>query len=492
MSKKAGILLHISSLPNEYGIGTFGKSAYQFVDFLEATKQSYWQVLPMGPTSYGDSPYQAVSVFAYNQYFIDFDLLKEDGLLKESDYIDVDFGNNQLDIDYAKLFNNKNHILKLAYKNHQKFSKEFNDFKEKNNFWLNDYATFLVLKEEFNFMAWNTWPIEFKIREPKIIDDFQKDNFEIIDIIKFIQFLFYRQWEKLRDYANKKNIEIIGDMPIYVAYDSSDVWSNPEMFYLNEKLAPIEVAGCPPDAFSEDGQLWGNPLYNWDYMKNSKYSWWVKRIEKAFEIYDVVRIDHFRGFAGYFAIPFGDKTARNGSWRKGPGYDLFKTINEELNNPKIIAENLGFLDDEVLKLLNDCKYPGMHILQFEFGNMNDYIPIKDDFNSNNIIYSGTHDNQMLASWYLELDDNAKKTVDEIANIKSLKEVNQKLIELCMSKSPDLCIIPIQDYLELNDETGRMNTPSTTGKNWRYRMSKKDITKKLIDKISKITIKYNRF
>jgi len=491
MERKAGILMHISSLPNKYGIGTLGKEAYKFVDFLSEAKQTYWQVLPITPTNYGDSPYQSSSVYAFNPYFIDFDLLFEMGLIKKCDYQKASFGNNCTDINYEELFNNKNRILKLTYKNHFKYEKEFKRFVKDNASWLDGYALYESVKESFNYTAWYTWPSEYKFRDTKTINSYIKNNKENIETIKFIQWIFYYQWQNLRKYANKKGVKIIGDMPIYVAYDSADVWFNPELFLLDENLNPIKVAGCPPDYFSADGQLWGNPLYRYDLMALDNYSWWVKRIKKSFLMFDYVRIDHFRGFAGYYTIPYGDKTARNGSWVKGPGYDLFKAINEEIKNPQIIAENLGFLDDEVYRLLDLCGYPGMRIVQFDFGDGKEYNILKKPIDKNNIIYTGTHDNQTILSWYNDLNDEMKLLADEFFEINDSNKAHISIIKKAMSLDPDTCIIPLQDYLGLEDRTGRMNTPSTLGENWRWRSLKVSYNAKLARIIKDITINTKR-
>lgn len=491
MKRKAGILLHISSLPGKYGIGTLGEAAYKFVDFLEEAGQKYWQVLPIGPTSYGDSPYQSASVYAFNPYFIDFDLLQQEGLLDKADYENVCFGTNELDVDYALLFETKTKVLKKAYKNKEKISKEFKAFCQENKSWLDDYSLFMAIKESFGSVAWNEWPNEYRLKDAKTLAIFKEKNAEDIDVCKFIQFLFYRQWMALKKYANDKKIKIIGDMPIYVAYDSSDVWGEPELFYLDSNLDPIDVSGCPPDGFSEDGQLWGNPLYNWEYMKNHGYEWWVKRIKAALTLFDVVRIDHFRGFAGYFAIKFGEKTARHGEWRKGPGYDLFSVINERLPGSEIIAENLGFLDDDVRKLLSQCGYPGMCIAEFEFGDAN-YSSMRDGFEQNNVIYTGTHDNQTVMSFYNEQPEDYKRFINDICNIKPTDLPNLRIIEKCMYSIPDTCIIPLQDYLGLTDDDGRMNVPSTLGENWRYRCKMEDFDKKLSSYIFHLTVKSSRY
>lgn len=492
MSKKAGVLLHISSLPNPYGIGTLGSSAYMFVDFLEAAGQKLWQVLPIGPTSFGDSPYQSSSVYAFNPYFIDLDILSKKGLLQKEDYENLDFGCNELDVDYSKLFIVKNSILKKTYEKKDIVQEQFLEFCKENSFWLEDYALFFVIKEFFGNVAWNEWPKEYRLRDKKTLTIFRDKHFDEIETVKFIQYLFYDQWVQLKKYANDKGIEIIGDMPIYVAYDSADVWSYPTRFDLDENLNPIEVAGCPPDDFAEDGQLWGNPLYNWEHMAMNNYSWWVERIKMSMKIFDIVRIDHFRGFAGYFAIKFGEPNARNGVWKKGPGYDLFKAVNEKLPDAKIIAENLGFLDEDVHKLLNQCGYPGMVIAEFEFGDGNSYSPMRGNFSYNNVIYTGTHDNQTIASFYEEQPDEFKDKIDDICSIYFHHKPWLRIIERIFRTEPKFAIVPLQDYLGLLDDEGRMNIPSTLGKNWRYRARLKDFSPRLARYMKQLTIESGRY
>ena len=486
MDRKAGILLHISSLPNKYGIGTLGKEAYNFIDFLAKAGQKYWQVLPITPTNYGDSPYQSSSVYAFNPYFIDLDMLNEMGLLRKCEYQKEFYGSNPLDIDYACLFHTKNKVLKNVWKRHDLYKREFNKFCRENADWLDNYALYEAIKESFGFTAWSTWPVEYKLRDQKTLAKFKKEHADEIGCKKFIQFLFYKQWTNVKAYANAKGIEIIGDMPIYVAFDSADVWANPSMFWLDENLNPVKVAGCPPDAFSPDGQLWGNPLYRWDLMKEQNYSWWVERISKSLEMFDIVRIDHFRGFAGYFTIPFGDTTARNGNWVTGPGYDLFRVINEQLPGAKIIAENLGFLDQGVVDLLNACGYPGMCIMQFDFGDGYNYSPLRDGLGENNVIYTGTHDNQTIQSWYYELNDHLTWCVNQYFGITNRESAHLNIIEGTLKTPPKMAIIPLQDYLGLTDDKGRMNIPSTLGCNWRWRCTRNDYRAPLAKYIRRIT------
>lgn len=484
--KEAGVLLHISSLPNKYGIGSLGQDAYDFVDFLNETGQSIWQILPIGPTSYGDSPYSSLSSYAFNTYFIDLDILADDGLIDRSLLIK----NNNKRIDYNDLFNTRFNLLFEAFKNRNIYETEFNKFLDSENYWLDDYALYMVLKGYFNNKPWNEWNDEFKYRNLNSIMWAKTEFRDYILAHKFNQFLFYKQFQNLKKYANSKGIKIMGDMPIYCAYDSADVWANPELFELDNNLNPINVAGCPPDQFTEDGQLWGNPLYNYDIMKKDNYSWWIKRFKHLYKMFDILRIDHFRGFQGYYKIPYKDINAKNGIWVKGPGYDLFKQVKKELPNFSIVAENLGFLTEDVFELLDKCGFPGMHIFQFELNDAKN-SPIKRGFSANSIIYSGTHDNQTIMSFYNGLESDYKSLVDSVCKIKFTDRPNLKIIEYCMRQDCNYTIIPLQDYLGLSDEDGRMNVPSTLKNNWTYRAFKHNFTKGLKDYILKITTKYNR-
>ena len=478
MKKYAGILLHISSLNNS-NIGTIGEEAYKFVDFLEKSHQRLWQVLPLNPTSYGDSPYQSPCTFAFNPYFISLDSLVKDGLLDSYDKTLLGKG-----IDYYMLFKNKIKILKTCYKNMYKVKKEYEKFIDNNRSWLTDYAVFSLLKEKNNYKPWYEWK-EFKKYNKAEITHFVNHNYSKVDEIRFIQFLFYMQWSKLKKYANKKGIKIIGDIPIYVAYDSVDCWKNPHIFELDKDLKPINVAGCPPDYFSSYGQLWGNPLYKWDYLKKTDYAWWVERIKEVPKTDDIIRIDHFRAFAGYFKIPYG-KDPKDGKWVKGPGMDLFNEINKHVKC-EIIAENLGFLDDSVHKLLADTGYAGMNVMQFEFGDKEEF---KHGYVYNNVLYTGTHDNENLLSWYKSLDKHTLDRVNKTCGLRvNSKNPNLKLIDACMKKPCKYVIVPIQDYLGLTD--ARMNIPSELGGNWLYQMKYDDLSKKLINTVKKITMENKR-
>ncbi len=496
-NRRCGILLPVFSLSSEYGIGTFSKEAYEFVDFLKKAGQSYWQILPLGPTSYGDSPYQSFSTFAGNPYFIDPVDLIDRGLLTKKDADKCDFGGSEEYIDYEKMYRSRFILLKKAYdnmdgaKNAKELKKKFEQFKEKpENDWLLDYALFMALKNANGGRAWNTWEKGLRLREKEAIIEAKKKYAEEVDFYSFIQFLFFEQWKALKSYANEKGIEIIGDIPIYVAFDSADTWASPELFYLDEDNLPIEVAGCPPDAFSATGQLWGNPLYKWDYHKKTNYKWWLKRIEQCYNLYDVVRIDHFRGFDEYYSIPFGDPTAENGAWKKGPGYELFKTIKKELGEKKIIAEDLGFLTPSVIKLVEKSGYPGMKVLQFAFDSREDSDYLPHNYKKNSVVYTGTHDNDTTRGWYDKLPKDDKKFAREYLGIKTGKDVVWSMIRACFVSTSDTAIIPMQDYLELPGYA-RCNTPSTLGGNWVWRMKKDALTDELCEKIHDYARIYKR-
>ena len=365
--RASGILLPVFSLPSKHGIGCFSKEAYQWVDFLQKAGQKYWQILPLGPTSYGDSPYQSFSTFAGNPYFIDLEMLVKQKLLTRKEVNECDLGDDPQDIDYGKQYENRMPLLKKAYRRSLKEEDPaFAAFRKENGWWLEDYSLFMAVKDIFEGASWDQWAEDIRYRWDNAMYYYRENYAEEIGFYAWLQYLFFREWKALKSYANEKGVEIIGDIPIYVAYDSADVWAHPELFQLNGERKPSAVAGCPPDGFSADGQLWGNPLYQWEYHKNTGYDWWVKRIERCFTLYDVVRIDHFRGFDEYYSIPAGDKTAVNGHWEKGPGIGLFNVIRERLGERNIIAEDLGYMTDSVRKLVKDSGYPNMKVLEFAF------------------------------------------------------------------------------------------------------------------------------
>ena len=385
--RTSGILMPIFSLPSKGGIGTLGKEAFRFVDFLKKSGQSWWQILPLNPTNYGDSPYQSFSSYAGNPYFIDPELLIQEGLLTEEEFLSFDFGKDSSIIDYGKLYKNRINLLRIAF-GRFKPEKTFYDFCRENDFWLDEYALFMALKNMHNDVSWECWEENFRTRNLETLNRIKSEKQDTIEFYKFVQYCFAKQWISLKNYANENGVGIIGDIPIYVAYDSADVWSEPEQFQLDKELKPKAVAGCPPDAFSEDGQLWGNPLYDWSFMKKDKFAWWKRRLGYALKLYDMVRIDHFRGFEAYWAIPYGDETAKGGKWLKGPNMALFNEIAKEFGDDlPIIAEDLGFLTDEVHELLKKSGFPGMKVLQFAFsgGSDSDYLP--HNYNKNCVVYT---------------------------------------------------------------------------------------------------------
>jgi 4-alpha-glucanotransferase len=484
----SGILLHISSLPSPYGIGTMGKDAFEFIDFLKKSRQKYWQVLPMGPTSYGDSPYQTLSVFAGNPYFIDLDILREEGLLRNNEYVHLRVKEKQK-VDFEFQYHNRFNVLKLAY-NRFIVSDEYLKFIEENIDWINDYALFMAIKSVMPEGNWQAWDEPFKRRDEKTINDFRVSHENDINYWKFIQFKFFEQWHKLKDYANKNGVEIIGDMPIYVAYDSSDVWANPRYWQLDGSLNPTLVAGVPPDNYAKTGQLWGNPIYDYALMENEGFQWWIKRIKESFKLFDILRIDHFRGFESYYAVKFSDSTAEFGSWIKGPGVKLFNKVKEVLGDVNIIAEDLGFLTEEVYEMLRVCGYPGMKILQFGFSDDGDSEYAPHNYTKNSIVYPGTHDNQTLKGWLNGLSEKDRNYYRSYLNINKEKdEVNSGIIE-CFKSVAEVIIIPIQDYLNLGDEA-RFNIPSTLGDNWIWRINKRQLTDKLSERISGLVSIYRR-
>lgn len=491
--RRNGMLLPIASLPSPYGIGGFSKEAYEFIDLLEETGQKLWQILPLGPTSYGDSPYQSFSTFAGNPYFIDLDTLAEKGWLTKEACEASDYGDNESYIDYGRIYNSRFVLLKQAFLNSDILSDEkFTEFCKANQHWLPDYALYMALKNQNDGKSWIEWEEEIRLRKPEAIECYKRELEEECNFYKFLQYEFHEQWTKVKEYAHKKGIQIVGDVPIYVAFDSADTWANPELFQLDEKNLPLGVAGCPPDAFSATGQLWGNPLYNWAYHKKTGYDWWLKRIAYCFDLYDIVRIDHFRGFDEYYSIPYGDETAVNGHWEKGPGMDLFNTVKEKLGELDIIAEDLGFLTESVFQLLKDSGYPGMKVLQFAFDPSEDSDYLTYKYQRNCVVYTGTHDNDTTAGWFEKLSDGDKEVALRYMNsfYTPKEEQHWDLIALAMRSTADTCIIPVQDFLGLGSEA-RINMPSTLGDNWKWRMTKGAFSEELKEKIRRMTKLYGR-
>lgn len=488
------MLMPVSALPGAYGIGCFSKEAYEFVDILKEAGQKLWQILPLGQTGYGDSPYQSFSTFAGNPYFIDLETLIEDELLTKEECDQADFGENEEEIDYEKIYNARFKVLKLAYKRAKKNglmeSKAYRTYLEEEKAWLADYALYMAVKDSFDGKSWDQWEEDIRLRKPEAIAAYQEQLSAEIDFYEFLQYLFAGQWTGLKTYANEQGIEIIGDIPIYVAFDSADTWANPKLFQLDREGRPIGVAGCPPDCFSETGQLWGNPLYDWKYHKKTGYEWWMQRIAYCYQLYDVLRIDHFRGFDEYWFVPYGDPTAQNGHWEKGPGYELFAVMKKKLGKKKVIAEDLGFLTPSVIRLVKKTGYPGMKILQFAFdaGNDSEYLP--HNYDKNCVVYTGTHDNDTTVGFIQNMPEKDKKFAKKYLGHKNDKKLCFEIVRAALSSCADTAVIPMQDYLEL-DSSARINIPSTLGCNWKWRMDKEALDPKLAKKIYKMAKLYGR-
>ena len=493
--RKSGILLPVSSLPSRYGIGCFSKEAYKFIDRLKEAGQAYWQILPLGPTSYGDSPYQSFSTFAGNPYFIDPEDLVARGYVTAEQCNTYDFGTDIHSVDYGKIYKSRFRLLKEAFDNsHIEEDARFQEFVQKNAYWLEDYALYMAIKDGFRGICWAAWEEDIKLRTPAAMDKYRRKYAKEIVFYQFQQYLFQVQWEKLKTYANDNGIKIIGDIPIYVAFDSSDAWANPELFQFDENCEPVAVAGCPPDAFSATGQLWGNPLYNWEYHRKTGFAWWMRRMEYCFRMYDLVRVDHFRGFDEYYAIPYGDATAEYGRWEKGPGIEIFRQMQEHFGGDKlpIIAEDLGFLTPTVRRLLKDTGFPGMKVLEFAFdaGENSDYLPHK--YGTNCVVYTGTHDNDTAEGWFASLDEHDRNFVREYigAGYTPEGEIHWDLVRAALGSVADLAVIPVQDYLGY-DTSARINEPSTLGKNWRWRMSREDLNEDTVKRCRRLAGIYGR-
>lgn len=487
----AGILLPVSSLPSDYGIGTFGAEAFHFIDFLMEAGQKYWQVLPIGPTSFGDSPYQSFSAFAGNPYLIDLSVLISEGLLTVDEVNRYDWGGNPTDVDYAKLFETRFKLLHTAFlRSRRDDTKEYRDFCRNSEYWLPDYSLYMALKFEFDNRPWLLWPEEIRFHEKEAVETYTKKLKDEIGFWKFCQFEFFEQWGRVKEYANQNGIRIIGDIPIYVALDSADVWAHCSLFQLDAERRPVRVAGVPPDAFSKDGQLWGNPLYDWAAMEQDGFDWWKKRMAYSAKIYDVVRIDHFIGVVRYYAIPAGDGTAANGSWQPGPGRKLTDAIDSAIGGARIIAEDLGVVVPEVRKLLKHTGYPGMKVLQFAFdGNpKNEYLP--HNYIQNSVVYGGTHDNETLAGHFLELKAKDARFVKEYLGVKRKKDIPAALLRAAYASVADTVIFQAQDILFLPNST-RMNFPSTIGTNWRWRLKKGQLTGSLAQQLRHLVKIYDR-
>ncbi len=483
----------VFSLPSPYGIGTFGKAAKEFIDFLSAGGQSWWQMLPLGPTSYGDSPYQSLSTFAGNPYFIDPDLLTEEGLLTK-EYIDsFEWGESPSRVDYGILYQNRFSLLRMAFeRGWEKDKEKIRSFSDENAGWLFDYALYMAVKKHFGMISWPEWPDkDIRLHRQSAVEKYTKLLEDDINFHIYTQFLFFKQWNDLREYARSKGVGLIGDLPIYVAFDSADVWAEPEIFLLDSDNLPLEVSGVPPDYFNEESQLWGNPLYDYKRMAEDGYSWWIRRVGGAQKLYDVIRIDHFRGFESYWAVPYGSKSAKEGRWVKGPGMKLVGVIRDWFKGLSFIAEDLGFSTPEVDKLLKDSGFPGMRVLEFAFdGNAeNNFLPHRIERNS--ICYIGTHDNEPVMGWK---ENGASQ--QELSKVKAYLGLNNEegfargMLRGGMSSVSQLFVAQMQDWLELGSES-RINTPGTFGSNWLWRAQPEDFTDKLSKEIFDMTKLYGR-
>ena len=493
--RAAGILMPISSLPSEYGIGCFSKSAYEFVDWLKGAGQSYWQILPLGPTSYGDSPYQSFSTFAGNPYFISLDELIEEGVLTRAECEKVNWGKAKGSIDYEKIYKGRYPLLRKAYER-SKISEnpEYQKFVNENSWWLSDYALFMAVKGRFDNVEWTKWAEDIRLRWKDAMDYYREELYYDIEFQQYMQFKFYEQWMKLKSYANSKGIQIIGDIPIYVAMDSADAWAHPELFQLDpETLKPLKVAGVPPDAFSETGQLWGNPLYDWNSLEKTDFAWWRDRMKAAARLYDVVRIDHFIGVVQYYSIPYGAEDGRTGEWRKGPGEKLTKAVNEAAGKTKIIAEDLGVFCPEVKELLQKTGYPGMKIIEFAFSGdrFNEHLP--HCYEPNSVVYGGTHDNETLIG-YFKPEKRQWWELQYIADYLGAahqSEVVDRVFRAAYGSVASVAIFQMQDVLKL-DNWARMNTPGTLGENWRWRLVPGQFTDERADYLSWLVDTFGRF
>jgi len=493
----SGILLHITSLPSPYGIGDMGAGAYRFVDFLKETNQSFWQILPLNPTVtiYGNSPYNSFSVFAGNPLLISPEIMVEDGILSNSDIENHPLF-PEMRVNYELVTEFKNKIFQTAFKkNKEKLERdgEFERFCSENAFWLDDYALFITIKRYFNEVDWSRWPMDLKERKGDTLNEWKQRLSEDIGKEKFLQYIFFKQWHSLRNYCNDKNIKIIGDIPIYVNFDSSDVWANPHIFKLDDRKMPLFVAGVPPDYFSSTGQLWGHPVYNWDVLKETRYSWWISRIGHNLKLTDMIRLDHFRGFVAYWEIPVGEKTAINGKWIKAPVKDFFNTLLEYFPGIPIVAEDLGIITPDVREIMDLFGFPGMKVLLFAFGKdlpTNPYAP--HNHIKNCVVYTGTHDSNTIKGWLKkELDREGRKRLSEYMGKKvSEKAIHWDIVRFALMSVADMVIIPMQDILGLGEKT-RMNLPASFKGNWQWRLKLEQISPSLIKKLSEMTIIYGR-
>ena len=499
MNRYAGVLMSVTSLPSPYGIGCFDGAAYAFVDWLAKAGQRYWQILPLGATAYGlpdNSPYQAYSAFAGSPYLISLETLIGEGVLTREECDAVDFGSDPAKIDFDKLHENRLALLHKAYER-SNIAQDggFHAFCADNAWWLDDYALFMALKTFFREAPFQSWPKDIRMHWDFAVDYYNRELYFDVEFHKYLQYKFAQQWSQLKAYANARHIRIVGDIPIYVSPDGADVWAHPDLFQLNSENQPTAIAGCPPDAFAADGQVWGNPLYRWERHRETGYAWWMSRMWYSFKLYDIVRIDHFRGFDEYFSIPYGSKTAAPGHWEKGPGIELFRAVEQALGKREIIAEDLGYMSDTVRQLVRDSGFPGMKVLEFAFdsrdtGSASDYLP--HNYPVNSVAYTGTHDNETLVSWYQTITGAERAMVrDYLFDYATPEEqLYKSMIALILRSAAATCIIPMQDWLGL-DNSARINQPSTVGQNWRWRLKKSQLTKKLQKEICQLTTRYGR-
>lgn len=490
LTRGAGILMPVSSLPSKYGIGTLGKAAYDFVDDLVRAGQKYWQVLPIGPTSFGDSPYQSFSTYAGNPYFIDLDLLIEEGLLQRQEVEMIRWYEKEDQVSYELLWEYRYSVLKAAFErsDHEK-TKEYRDFMEREKDWISSYSLYMACKEHFGNREWLSWKKNIRDRKMEALISYQVMLEKEIRFWEFVQYKFWQQWDRLHAYANEKGIQIIGDIPIYVALDSADVWVHPEQFLLDENHEPTVVAGCPPDAFSDEGQKWGNPIYDWERMEREDFAWWKKRIRAAARCYDVIRIDHFIGIVRYYKIPVNE-SAKKGSFAWGPGLKLLKALDESIGEAKIIAEDLGVLVPEVGEVLQKSGYPGMKVLEFAFDGKreNPYLP--HNYPKNCVVYGGTHDNDTLEGYYDMLSKENRAYAMSYCQVKRKKKLTDAIIRIGYASVANTVIFQMQDILKKNNNA-RMNYPSTIGTNWRWRMKSQEFTTKKQKRLAKLANIYGR-
>ncbi len=499
--RRCGMLLPVASLPSRFGIGAFSKEAYEFVDQLREAGQQVWQILPLGPTGYGDSPYQSFSAFAGNPYFIDLETLIQEGLLTEEECQATDLGNDEARIAYDKIYENRFPLLKRAY---ERWKESLGGGKKADEAAgqmaeellreeTREYCFYMAVKDHFQSQSWDLWDEDIRLRKTEAMERYRSLLRDETGFYEFLQIKFEEQWGRLKSYANSQGIQIMGDIPIYVAFDGADSWAYPQLFQFDENRMPEGVAGCPPDAFSATGQLWGNPLYDWEYHRKTGYEWWMKRMEYCFSMYDLVRVDHFRGFDEYYSIPYGDETAQNGSWKLGPGIEIFRKMGEHFGKKlPIVAEDLGFLTPSVYRLLEETGFPGMKVLEFAFeeGGTSPYLP--HNYGKNCVVYTGTHDNDTLAGWYKDMEIEQKEfSIDYLGNGRTpTDQIHWDFIRLALSSVADLAVIPVQDYLGLGKEA-RINRPSTLGNNWQWRLLPGQLDEKTIRRCRRMAEVYGR-